>query len=286
MWPFTVVLGAILACATLIFWGFNEDPTVAFEDQIFATYGLVYGSFDPTTFTTRSERILLALTLFLLPVVLLNLLVSILGGSFSDCQDSKACTSSQTQIEYILEYIEMYRAVFPRSTDDKNRGYLISCGPQHIEEHDEEEHNERIAKTQEFIKDKISQIEEEMNKRIEEVNSKVTKTNEEIARLNEEMVKNNLEIRAEMARNNLEILNALRGLKSGNFGDVGNSAEGAAEDELRKEQQEKEQREKEEQEKNQKEKEDESSGSPIKSSVLFNKIKTSLKTISQFKEKE
>ena len=206
VWPFTLVVGSILACSTLIFWGFNEDSTQGFQDQLFSTYGLLYGSFDPTVFTTPSERILLAVTLFLLPVVLLNLLVSILGGTFGDCQEKKVFTSNQTQIEYILEYITVVRMLLPNSVDNEPKGYLISCGPKLSEEHKELEQNEKLSKSYDEIREEISQIKEEMDKRMREVVAEVTKIHTEIR---SEIAKNHLEVKSHLeAENRSEIRSA------------------------------------------------------------------------------
>jgi len=161
---FVIILCAITLGYSLIFYVF--DRTQYLTDHMFNTYVLLFGQIDSDEYSA-SQKILLALVLFLLSIVLLNLLISIMGDSFDKVQERRVLTDSQTRLDMILETNILRRQISRKKTDEK--GYLIFC-EQGDEEEDDPLNNEwegRVNVMKKMLKVSSQRLESKIEEEIE-----------------------------------------------------------------------------------------------------------------------
>ena len=157
MWGFCLVIFFIIIGFSLIFLEF--DRGTEYKDHLYATYNILYGSSDYSSFSP-SQLILLAIILFFLNVVLLNMLITIMGGSFSNVMEQRVLTDSLTKLELIIESMALLR-LFKKSNAGE-KGYILFCEPKEVEDVDESGDGqlaEKIEALQEMFKGNNSQIE-------------------------------------------------------------------------------------------------------------------------------
>jgi WD40 repeat protein len=139
---FMMVLGFLIAGFTLIYQIF--DPEAAFTDNLFATYILLYATFNNSEFGTF-QMIYFVILLFLLNLVLLNMVIALMGDSFDKTQDSLHFQEAKAKVSMIREAITMKRTLInarkwfdcrDRPPPPKlNKGYLFyACEGQQDED--------------------------------------------------------------------------------------------------------------------------------------------------------
>lgn len=128
MWAFCLVIFLIIIGFSLIFLEFDRDTE--YKDQLYATYNLLYGGSDYDGFSP-SQLIFLAVILFFLNVVLLNMLITIMGNSISDVTDQKVLSNSLTMLDLIIDSAVL--RLLDRN-DNKNKGYILYCEPKEVED--------------------------------------------------------------------------------------------------------------------------------------------------------
>lgn len=137
MMGFMFILAFITIGFSLIFLEFSKLTSTTSDDQsygdkLYSTYQVMYGNTEDAS--DPSQRILLALILFVFNVLLLNLLISIMGNTYDTVQENRVVTDALTRLDLILESMAIMRFLGRRKTAAKeNRGYLIYCGAELVE---------------------------------------------------------------------------------------------------------------------------------------------------------
>jgi len=109
MRSFVLILGFIIIGFSFIFVQFHEkdsDETVG--GTMLYTYSILYGNYDFEDMKFP-ELLFLMLVAFALSVVLMNMLVSIMGDTFSNVKNRLKFTDSQAKLEMISEAIQVKR---------------------------------------------------------------------------------------------------------------------------------------------------------------------------------
>ena len=87
---------------------FQRDSDDRYVHYLFASYKLLYAAFEDSSFdkqndaTAGTNKFFLALILFILNVLLLNLLISIMGDTFEKVQDRRVLNNSLTRLDMLL----------------------------------------------------------------------------------------------------------------------------------------------------------------------------------------
>lgn len=164
---FMMVLGFLIAGFTLIYQIFDSEAD--FTDNLFATYILLYATFDNDDFGAF-QMIYFAILLFLLNLVLLNMVIALMGDSFAKTQDSIHFQEAKAKVSMIREAITMKRTLInakkwfdcrDRPPPPKvNKGYLFyACeGEQDDEEGGGGEWESRITNIRKAFKSDLNPL--------------------------------------------------------------------------------------------------------------------------------
>jgi len=156
MSSFVIVIALIIIAFSLIFLVFNREA--GYGDYLYEAYNVLYGPMDIDEGSPwpLSQKLLMAVLAFFLNVVLLNLLISIMGDSYSQVLAMRDRTDSLTRLEMISE-AAVYKK-FLKSRHQTKRGYLIYCFPVELNE-DENDQNQELEFSIRAINNKISTVE-------------------------------------------------------------------------------------------------------------------------------
>jgi hypothetical protein len=95
-----ILLILMLIGFSLVFYQF--DRTRDFNYQLLNVYNLLYAVFDMEGFSS-SEIVIFTIITFFLSVVLLNLLIAIMNGSYERVQNHQIFADSKEKLEMIIE---------------------------------------------------------------------------------------------------------------------------------------------------------------------------------------
>jgi hypothetical protein len=137
MRSFMLVLTFLLAGFTLIYQVFQ--PEKSFVDNMLDTYLLLLGGFDTEDYGDI-QMIYWAILIFLLNVVLLNMLIALMAGTYEKVLDEVALQEAKSKVSMIREAITMKRALFQKKDngDDKpdKKGYFFYASEGHGDDDD------------------------------------------------------------------------------------------------------------------------------------------------------
>lgn len=162
MWGFVAILAFITIGFALIFLEYDREQD--YLTHLYATYNLLYGGSDYEDYNA-SQKIMLAIISFFFTVVLLNLLVSLMGGSHEKVQEEEVLTEAHVKLDMILESTLLMRLF--SSNREQRKGYLMFCEPNH-EQEDHDNENKFDVKLNE-LKEIFSQHDEKVNEMQENI---------------------------------------------------------------------------------------------------------------------
>ena len=200
MWAFGLIVLMIILGFAMVFLVFEREGT--YLDYFYGSYTLLYGNYDDSTYNP-SQKILLSIVLVLLPTVLLNLLVSIMGDSYEKVQEKRASTNALPKIEIVLEALVLMRMLTP--SQPEKRGYLIFCGGNQEEEEGEQQNAEwegRINLIKKLLKSNDAKV-ERVDQRLNKVEGRISGLEDELR-----------DLKSKIDDNHYEVIRALKNLKS------------------------------------------------------------------------
>jgi len=192
MWAFGLIVLMIILGFAMVFLVFEREGT--YLDYFYGSYTLLYGNYDDSTYNP-SQKVLLSIVLVLLPTVLLNLLVSIMGDSYEKVQEKRATIDSLTKMEIVLEAMVLMRML--SRSEPEQKGYLIFCGGNQEEEEGADQQSAewegRINLIKKLLKSNDAKV-ERVDQRLNKFEGRISGLEEELRMLKSKIDDNHYEV--------------------------------------------------------------------------------------------
>jgi len=155
MVSFIAILIFIIFALSLILLEFDRETE--FKDHLLTGYGFIYGDYQ-TEEVSSSEIAIMVFVAFLVSVVLLNLLIAIMGDSYSKVDEKSTLIDSLERLDMIIEVIVMKR-IFTQREIKKEKSYLFFCQNIVNDENDGDEENNLLEEKTNLLEKAIKNVE-------------------------------------------------------------------------------------------------------------------------------
>ena len=237
---FIIIIGFIIFGFSLIFMEFQRDTDRQYVHYLFASYKLLYATFDDSGFNSQDDatagtnKFFLALILFILNVLLLNLLISIMGDTFEKVQNRRVLNDSLTKLDMVLDVMSVLR-LFGGSR--KRIGYLITCAVNNNDEEGDKQNewDGRINIIKKILKQneqKIIESSAATERKVNEINMKVEQVKSEMNKQADvthgklEESQNKIEKELNLMKGEINSINKQAGVTHGKLEESQNKIEG------------------------------------------------------------
>lgn len=205
IWSFLVVIFLLIVGFAVIFYQYTEDTN--YLNQLLFLHNMVYGDFDIEHFGPV-QMVFFAIIALITCVVLLNLLISIMGDTYSRVLENKVPSDGLEKIEIILEVVQVNRnlryilyILFYCSKRKRRefivqrnrKGYLlIAAQSNEFNDDDDDDSKEiegRLRSLKQSMKTNLTQLKEENNLLRQDLHKIKTELQESMIRVNDNMEK-------------------------------------------------------------------------------------------------